>query len=66
MEWVSESYRAAMAKSFQNEKGLQREKTQKPEAGQRLTILEWLVVGIAVGFVLTAVAVAMYIHGFCA
>ncbi|MBS0650153.1 MAG: hypothetical protein JSR93_03220 [Verrucomicrobia bacterium] len=55
-----------MAKSFQNEKGLQREKTQKPEAGQRLTILEWLVVGIAVGFVLTAVAVAMYIHGFCA
>ncbi len=54
-----------MTKNFQNGKGAQKEKTQMPEAGQRLTIIEWLVVGLAVGFVLTAVAVAMYIHGFC-
>ncbi|MBS0607463.1 MAG: hypothetical protein KF898_02605 [Parachlamydiales bacterium] len=54
-----------MTKNFQNGKGSQKEKTQEQEAGQKLTILEWLVVGLAVGFVLTAVAVAMYIHGFC-
>jgi len=54
-----------MTKNFQNGKGAQKEKTQEQGAGQRLTILEWLVAGLAVGFVLTAVTVAMYIHGFC-
>jgi len=64
-EWIYEFSRTAMTKNFQNGKGAQKEKTQEQGAGQRLTILEWLVAGLAVGFVLTAVTVAMYIHGFC-
>lgn len=39
-------------------------KTSKLDGRKALSVCEWLVVGVALGFVLTAVAVAMYIHRF--
>ncbi len=37
---------------------------QKNDQLQALSLREWLVIGVVLGFVLTAVAVALFIHSF--